>query len=71
MTHSGGKPHAIGDRGQRYEISFTDEMAKKGHRRILGWTDIKGMADRMAASVEKHTGWSDGRVLDRQAKSEK
>lgn len=20
MTHSGGKPHAVGDRGQRYEV---------------------------------------------------
>lgn len=63
MTHSGGKPHEVGDRGQRYEISFFDGEK----RRVLGWTDIGEVAQTMASSVHKHPVWSEPEIRDRTA----
>lgn len=50
MTHSGGKPHAVGDRGQRYEVTFFDP--RENARRVFGWSDDKVVAQVMADSVE-------------------
>lgn len=65
MTHSGGKPHAVGDRGQRYEVSVLDPLSSKRH--VLGWTDSKETADGMCAAMKKHPSWKDPEVKDRQA----
>lgn len=65
MTHSGGKPHAVGDRGQRYEVSFFDPATNE--RRVLGWTDDAEAARGMADGVDAHPSWDFPCVTDRQA----
>lgn len=49
MTHSGGKPHNVGDKGQRFEVRFeyTDDQEKPGEH-VMGWSTTRGGAQRMA-----------------------
>lgn len=65
MSHSGGKPHGVGDRGQRYEVSYFDPAANE--RRVMGWTDDLATAQRMADAVERHPSWCFGWLTDRHA----
>ena len=65
MTHSGGKPHTVGDQGQRYEVSVYDE--DKGERVVCGWSDDPEIARQMATSFAKRPGWSLEQILDRWA----
>jgi hypothetical protein len=65
MTHSGGKPHAVGDNGQRYEVSYFDPSANV--RKIFGWSDEIASAQVMAGNVEKHPSWSYPQIRDREA----
>lgn len=68
MTHSGGKPHQVGDRGQRYEISvIADDQG--GKRIVVAWTNDKASADRMAVSFALRPSWRHGQVRDRQEKA--
>lgn len=67
MTHSGGKTHAIGDRGQRYEVSFFNPAT--GQRQSLGWSETAEGAQSMAESVEAHPSWEYPWITDRQAKA--
>ena len=66
MTHSGGKPHAVGDKGQRYEVSFYDPSTNA--RRVLGWSDTPEGARRMSAAIELHPSWQFGWITDREAR---
>ena len=61
MTHSGGKPHPVGDRGQRYEITFFN--GKK--RQVYGWTDNADNAHRICDSINKHPVWRLPQLRDR------
>lgn len=63
MTHSGGKPHAVGDHGQRYEVSCFDET--KNARIVIGWTDDAASASQWATSVELRPSWKFAWVTDR------
>ena len=63
MTYDGGKPHQVGDKGQRYEVTFFDPEANA--RRVLGWSDDPETARRMADSVEQHPAWGYPRITDR------
>jgi hypothetical protein len=63
MTHSGGKPHAVGDRGQRYEITVYDEELQQ--RRVLGWAESEEAAYGMAQAAEKRPSWSKAEVNER------
>lgn len=63
MTINGGQPHAVGDRGQRYEVSFFDEQAKC--RRVLGWSATIEGARSMAGGVEAHPSWAHPWITDR------
>lgn len=63
MTHSGGKPHAVGDRGQRYEVSFFNPETNQ--RQVLGWTEDADAARRMADAVDLHPSWQFPQVVDR------
>lgn len=65
MTHSGGKEHAVGDKGQRYEVSFFNPSIDA--RMVYGWTDDNESALAMADNVEKHPSWQFPWVTDRQA----
>lgn len=65
MTIDGGKPHQVGDRGQRYEISVYDHVHK---RRIpLGWSETEIGARQMADAGELRPTWSESKIRDRQA----
>ena len=63
MTHSGGKPHYVGDRGQRYEVSYRDPDT--GARKVFGWSDTKRGAEAMVMSITLHPSMADGEILDR------
>ena len=68
MTHSGGKPHAVGDQGQRWEVSFYNPTTNK--REVYGWTNDHVSALAMAEAVEAHPSWEYPWVTDREAKPE-
>jgi len=63
MTHSGGKPHEVGDRGQRYEVTFYNPAT--GERQGYGWAASEGAANVMRDSVNKHPSWRYPRIKDR------
>lgn len=64
MTHSGGKPHKVGDQGQRYEVRATG-YPKKGDN-VVGWhVELEG-ADRMAAAIRKAPGCTSTTIYDRE-----
>lgn len=65
MTHSGGKPHAVGDQGQRWEVSFFDPATNA--RRVLCWTNDLEHAKRIASAVEAHPSWDFVHITDREA----
>ncbi len=62
MTHSGGKPHAVGDRGQRYQVTYLEGRIG---RRIFGWSETPEGAESMADSIRKHPTWSQPVIIDR------
>jgi hypothetical protein len=64
MTHSGGRPHAVGDKGQRYEIRATGYPA--GGEHVIGWTDRMDRAESIAASILKAPSCTASRIIDRQ-----
>lgn len=66
MTHSGGKPHAVGDRGQRYEITVYDEELSQ--RRVLGWAETEDGAHQMGKAACLRPSWKNYEVNDRQVK---
>lgn len=63
MTWAGGRPHPVGDRGQRYEVSVLEDATQK--RLTCGWTNDKSSAERMAVCLALRPGWSMGQVRDR------
>ena len=63
MTHSGGKPHNVGDKGQRFEVTFFDPNSNE--RRVFGWSDAIDGAQSMAQAIEKHPSWSYPQIRDR------
>jgi len=64
MTHSGGKPHAVGDRGQRYEV-VANGYPKRDSENVIGWTsDLKG-AYRMMSAILTAPGCTSARIYDR------
>ena len=65
MTINGGQPHAVGDKGQRYEVTYFDPQANC--RKVLGWSDTAEGAQRMADGVEKHPSWQYPWITDRSA----
>lgn len=63
MTHSGGKPHEVGDRGQRYVVSVYDEAQNK--RIDLALTNDIKHASEMATGAELRPSWKFAWVTDR------
>ena len=59
MTHSGGKPHTnVGDKGQRYEVTFFDEEVNL--RRVFGWSeDYEGAVKTKSKHSENNRSWRD------------
>lgn len=66
MTHSGGKPHTnVGDRGQRFEVTFFDPYDNK--RKTFGWSATAEGARQLADSIELHPSWAYPQINDREA----
>lgn len=65
MTHSWGKPHEVGDRGQRYEVTYVDEHDNK--RKVFGWSNTMTFAQAMVSSILAHPTWESPEVKDREA----
>jgi hypothetical protein len=63
MTHSGGQPHAVGDRGQRYVVSVFDQG--RNERINLAYTDNADHAASMATGAELRPSWTHAWVTDR------
>lgn len=61
MTHSGGKPHAVGDKGQRYEVRYLDGG---GVEHVMGWTEVSDGGG-LAKSLSKHPVWKLSQIVDR------
>lgn len=68
MTHSGGKPHQVGDEGQRYELTVQSDEDNK--RIVICWSDSKKFMDNYALSVVTRLGWSDAEIQDRHCTEE-
>lgn len=63
MTHSGGKPHNVGDHGQRYMVTYAksddpdampDGDAPSSERKVFGWSDTLDGAEAFCRSIELH-----------------
>lgn len=63
MTHSGGKPHNVGDKGQRYEVRATG-WPKEGQS-VIGWCSTLEGAYGMHAAVNKAPGCTSTEIFDR------
>lgn len=63
MTINGGKPHAVGDRGQRFEVTFFNP-ATFG-RQVLGWVETREDAERIVATMSDHPVWEQFQIVDR------
>jgi len=63
MTINGGKPHAVGDRGQRYEVTFFNSATFK--RQVLGWCETREDAERIVATMSDHPVWEQFQIVDR------
>lgn len=61
MTHSGGKQHEVGDRGQRFEVSYVDDHKRK----VYGWTNEISAAKGMVKNIIAHPYWKHPRINDR------
>lgn len=67
MTHSGGQQHPVGDRGQRYEVSYFCPTANT--RKVMGWSETPEGAQQMADAIEAHPSWQFAQITDRQVKT--
>ena len=65
MTHSGGKPHNVGDRGQRYEIRAIGYPGPGLN--VIGWATTEEGAARMVAAIRQAPGCTDAGWIDREA----
>lgn len=68
MTHSGGQPHAVGDRGQRYEVSYgeDEEVDCRVPRKVFGWSTTLSGARAMARSINLHPSMFHPHIWDRE-----
>jgi hypothetical protein len=63
MTHSGGKPHNVGDHGQRFEVRATGYP--KAGENVIGWSDTIEGADVMAGSIRRAPSCTSTTIYDR------
>jgi hypothetical protein len=64
MTHSGGKPHNVGDKGQRYTVLATGYP--KDAKSVIGWCPTLEGAEKMAAAIRLAPGCLSTEIFDRQ-----
>lgn len=64
MTHSGGKPHTnVGDKGQRFEITYFDPASKT--RKVFGWAEDLDGVEIFKKSINAHPSMQSPQVNDR------
>jgi len=63
MTHSGGKPHNVGDKGQRYEVRATGYP--KAGENVIGWSSGLEGAENMKNAILEAPGCTSATVFDR------
>lgn len=68
MTHSGGKPHRVGDQGQRFEVRATGWPADK--ETVVCWTATVEAAHSLMTSILKAPGCRRATIHDRQEKKD-
>ena len=64
MTHSGGKPHNVGDKGQRFEVTYFDPYTST--RKVFGWAHDKVGVDIFFNSINLHPSMELPEMTDRQ-----
>ena len=64
MTYSGGKPHNVGDKGQRYEVRMTGYPSPGPN--VLGWAPTLEGATQMAKAIRTAPSCTAAEVYDRQ-----
>ena len=65
MTHSGGKPHNVGDKGQRYEV-MANGYPKDRTDNVIGWSNTLEGAKQMMDAILLAPGCTSARIFDRQ-----
>lgn len=67
MTIDGGKPHAVGDKGQRYEVRCKgmtgcddDEPA------AIGWCNTLAGVKQFVRGIDAHPVWHSPFIIDRE-----
>lgn len=69
MTHSGGKPHNVGDRGQRYMVTYcpTDDpdAPRKTNEKTFGYSNDMDGAEAFCQSIELHPSMFFPEIVDR------
>ncbi len=65
MTHSGGKEHKGGDRGQRYEVTYFSSGENK--RKVFGWSETLEGVQAMHESINLHPTMTSPETRDRNA----
>lgn len=67
MTHSGGQPHNVGDKGQRYAVTYYDD---DGVVKGFGWSATIEGAEAMCQSVDLHPSMTRPMIYDRERKAQ-
>lgn len=62
MTHSGGKPHNVGDKGQRFEVRYIDDG---GAEKVFGWSNDLSGAAKMVGSIALAPAMQKPMIVDR------
>jgi hypothetical protein len=65
MTHLGGKPHKVGDMGQRYEV-LAHGYPKNELDNVIGWSDTLEGAERMMNGILLAPSCTSAKIFDRQ-----
>jgi hypothetical protein len=65
MTHSGGKPHNVGDKGQRYEV-LAHGYPKNELDNVIGWCNTLEGAYEMMKAILHAPGCTSAKIFDRQ-----
>lgn len=64
MTHSGGKPHNVGDKGQRFQLSAFGYP--KEEKSVIGWHSTREGINRMRDAISSAPRCQGTEVFDRE-----
>lgn len=58
----------VGDKGQRYEVRYTDN---EGAEKVMGWAETTEGTDNLSKAIELHPAFHSPKVIDRKAAKSK